>query len=59
MGNRLEKEQAEKRSEQNATIKNESVPNGEVNEKPKKETMELHRDLSVPRRGLGKILNNC
>ena len=59
MGNRLEKEQAEKRSEQNATIINESVPNGEVNEKPKKETMELHWDLSVPRRGLGKILNNC
>lgn len=59
MGNRLEKEQAEKRSEQNATIKNESVPNVEVNEKPKKETMELHWDLSVPRRGLGKILNNC
>ena len=59
MGNRLEKEQAEKRSEQNATIKNESVPNVEVNEKPKKETMELHWDLSVPRRGFGKILNNC
>ena len=59
MGTRLEKEQAEKRSEQNATIKNDSVPNGEVNEKPKKETMELHWDLSVPRRGLGKILNNC
>ena len=59
MGNRLEKGQAEKPSEQNGTTKNESIPNGEVNEKPKKETMELHWDDSVPRRGLGKTLNNC
>lgn len=59
MGNRLEKGQAEKPSEQNGTTKNESIPNGEVNEKPKKETMELHWDNSVPRRGLGKTLNNC
>ena len=58
MGNRLEKEQAEKPSEQNGTTPNESAPNGEVNEKPKKETMELHWDSSVPRRGLGKTLNN-
>lgn len=59
MGNRLEKEQAEKPLEQNETGINESVPNGEVNKKPKKETMELHWDNSVPRRGLGKTINTC
>ena len=59
MGNLLEKEQAEKPREQNGTTTNKSVPNVDVNKKPKKETMELHWNNSLPRRGLGKTLNNC